>query len=181
MFMCNITAKDKLIEALMNLLSIKDFNQINVKELCQIANVNRTTFYAYYDNTFELLIDAKDKKTATFNESFKTINFKAENYKELIYLNYFNFVKKEINLYKAYIMNSIPLGSDKDFNVLFKDTLLPRVKKIYNNDETAIYYYTVFFMEELFCIIKRWINNNLKESPEYLAKILDKIEVNFNN
>ena len=78
-------------------------------------------------------------------------------------------------------MNSIPLGSDKDFNVLFKDTLLPRVKKIYNNDETAIYYYTVFFMEELFCIIKRWINNNLKESPEYLAKILAKIEVNFNN
>ena len=67
MLRCNMTAQDKLIEALIKLLSIKDFNQINIKELCQIANVNRTTFYAYYDNTFELLIDAKDKKTATFN------------------------------------------------------------------------------------------------------------------
>ena len=52
MLRCNMTAKDKLIEALIKLLSVKDFNQINVKELCQIANVNRTTFYAYYDNTF---------------------------------------------------------------------------------------------------------------------------------
>ena len=38
-------------------------------------------------------------------------------------------------------MNSIPLGSDKDFNVLFKDTLLPRVKK------------STIMMKQLFIII----------------------------
>lgn len=55
-----MTAKEKLITSLFDLLTIKNFLDINVSEVCQIAKVHRTTFYAYYDNLVELLVDSKD-------------------------------------------------------------------------------------------------------------------------
>ena len=56
-----MNAKEKLLDAFFNLLSIEEFNAISVSELCVVAKVHRTTFYAYYDNTFELLLDAKNQ------------------------------------------------------------------------------------------------------------------------
>ena len=42
-------------EALLLLLEQKDFDRITVKELCQKAGVNRTTFYLHYENMGDLL------------------------------------------------------------------------------------------------------------------------------
>lgn len=43
-----MNAKEKMINALFELLSIKDFIEINVSEVCMIAKIHRTTFYAYH-------------------------------------------------------------------------------------------------------------------------------------
>lgn len=48
----NITAAQQSIEnAFLILLDEKELHQISVKELCERANVARSTFYAYYDVT----------------------------------------------------------------------------------------------------------------------------------
>ena len=44
----------KMNNALINLLDKKDFEDITVKEICQTASVNRSTFYLHYDNTYDL-------------------------------------------------------------------------------------------------------------------------------
>ena len=45
----------KMDEALIALLNEKDFEYITVKEICQRAGVNRSTFYLHYENTRDLL------------------------------------------------------------------------------------------------------------------------------
>ena len=39
-----MNAKEKMIKALFELLSIKDFIEINVSEVCMIAKIHRTTW-----------------------------------------------------------------------------------------------------------------------------------------
>lgn len=63
-----MNAKEKMINALFELLSIKDFIEINVSEVCMIAKIHRTTFYAYYSNLFELLEDAKNQAIEEFKK-----------------------------------------------------------------------------------------------------------------
>ena len=41
----------KMDKALLLLLSKKDFEDITIKEICEAAEVNRSTFYLHYDNT----------------------------------------------------------------------------------------------------------------------------------
>lgn len=45
----------KMDKALIALLEKKDFEYITIKEVCQTAGVNRSTFYLHYDNTNDLL------------------------------------------------------------------------------------------------------------------------------
>ena len=53
----------RMDEALIELLEHKDLEYITVKELCQQAGVNRSTFYLHYDTISDLL-----------NETMETIN-----------------------------------------------------------------------------------------------------------
>ncbi|MBE6004695.1 MAG: TetR/AcrR family transcriptional regulator [Lachnospiraceae bacterium] len=46
---------EKMHTALLTLLDSKDFELISVKEICETAGVNRSTFYLHYDNVNDLL------------------------------------------------------------------------------------------------------------------------------
>ena len=48
------TAK-RMDEALITLLEKKDFEYVTIKEICDTAGVNRSTFYLHYENTVDLL------------------------------------------------------------------------------------------------------------------------------
>ena len=45
----------RMAEALITLLEKKDFEYITIKEICDTAGVNRSTFYLHYENTSDLL------------------------------------------------------------------------------------------------------------------------------
>ena len=45
----------RMDEAMINILGKKDFQYITVKEICEKAGVNRSTFYLHYENTRDLL------------------------------------------------------------------------------------------------------------------------------
>ena len=48
----------KMDKALIELLEKKDFEYITIKEICEKAGVNRSTFYLHYENTVDLLREA---------------------------------------------------------------------------------------------------------------------------
>ncbi len=41
-------------EAFMELRKIKPLEKISIKELCEMANINKSTFYSHYENIYEL-------------------------------------------------------------------------------------------------------------------------------
>ena len=59
----------RMDEALLALLERKDLEYITVKELCQAAGVNRSTFYLHYETIADLV-----------NETMETINRRFESY-----------------------------------------------------------------------------------------------------
>ncbi len=65
----------KMDEALISLLEKKDFEYITIKEICDTAGVNRSTFYLHYENTNDLLKETTkyiiDKHFAYYNANKK--------------------------------------------------------------------------------------------------------------
>ena len=103
----------KMDKALLSRLEKKDFEFITIKEICDTAGVNRSTFYLHYDNTSDLLQEATKYIIETFLSYF-TIDTKpiSNRYSEgelnnLIFITpeyltpYLTFIKENKRLFKV--------------------------------------------------------------------------------
>ena len=52
-----IKTKKVLFASLLSLMKQKDFDKIKVSDICEEALINRSTFYAHYEDKYDLLID----------------------------------------------------------------------------------------------------------------------------
>ena len=62
-----------LKEALLSLLEKKPVNKITVKEVCELAQLNRATFYAHYSDCFALLESIEDELVEAFGRSLELV------------------------------------------------------------------------------------------------------------
>lgn len=60
-------------QALIELLSKKGFEFITVKEICETAGVNRSTFYLHYETIADLLAETIEYVEAQYGDAFKDI------------------------------------------------------------------------------------------------------------
>ena len=68
---------EKMQGALISLLDRKEFEHISIKEICETAGVNRSTFYLHYDNANDLLSETVE---AVYKDFFG--HFRPEDTKE---------------------------------------------------------------------------------------------------
>lgn len=59
--------------ALVELMQEKPFNQITIKEICEQADLNRTTFYLHYADQFALLSDVENEVCQKTLETLKNV------------------------------------------------------------------------------------------------------------
>ena len=63
-----------LKESFLKLLKQKPVNKITVKEVCELAELNRATFYAHYSDCFALLENIEQELLKAFRESLKLVD-----------------------------------------------------------------------------------------------------------
>lgn len=57
-----VKTKKVLFNSLLNLMKIKNFEKIKISDICEESLINRSTFYAHYDDKYELLIDLFEER-----------------------------------------------------------------------------------------------------------------------
>ena len=169
-----MNAKEKLLNAFFELLSIKEFNAISVSELCVVAKVHRTTFYTYYDNTFELLLDAKEEALKDLDEEFKdTPHDEIFDYLSIeVVTKYINFIKKYPNLFKAYLKNTDVLEGDTSYINILNNYFIPEAKKHGYYDEHKIILANTFFVRGVIGLVLYWLDNGCKEPVIEIAETI---------
>ena len=63
-----------LKQSLLKLLKEKPVNKITVKEVCELAQLNRATFYAHYSDCFALLGSIENELIGAFEQSLRYVN-----------------------------------------------------------------------------------------------------------
>lgn len=63
-----------LKQALLSFLQEKPINKITVKEVCELAELNRATFYAHYSDCFALLEQIENELLEAFQDSLKLLD-----------------------------------------------------------------------------------------------------------
>ena len=61
-------------EAFLSLLREKPVNKITVKEVCELAELNRATFYSHYSDCFALMESIEQELLEAFGQSLRLID-----------------------------------------------------------------------------------------------------------
>lgn len=168
-------------QALINLLDKKDLEYITIKEICQTAGVNRSTFYLHYDNINELLQEAFEMIYKDFSQSFKDNDIykqiKTSNAKDLIFIKpeyilpYLNFVKRNLRILKTIRKKPKFFNTDVFYSKMYNDIFFPIVSK-FNIPKDSKPYILNFYTKGLYGIIDQWIATDCKDSVECITSII---------
>lgn len=176
----------KMDKAFLDLLMKKNFEYISVKEICQNAGVNRSTFYLHYETIGDLLEESVqyiiDKFLGYFPKESESIakNIHNASLNELYLITpeylkpYLTFVKDNKKLFLTYINNPTTFNNDKNYEKMFTHILEP-IHERFNIPKSQQKYISAFYMEGLVAIIKEWIKNNCKDSMEDIIEIMKRV------
>ena len=169
--------KRMLKDAFIEMLKETDIYHISVRELCQRADVNRTTFYKYYANQFDLLDDMEKDLLNMIEKTIKEDKEKNGGTIEKL-LSFFEREREFIRL----LINS---NVDTEFpKKLFSLTIVEDSIETMTTDvpKTEAEYINRFVLFGLFEMLRCWINKEERESPKEMAKILlERLMLNFHN
>ena len=174
----------KMQGSLISLLEKKSFAEITISEICQKANVNRSTFYSHYSNTVDLLnetwnsmqIDAlKDIQDKGADINLKDIESMDKN--ELILISpkflipYLTFIKENKDLYLIYVENATTFSKNA-FNDIFKNIANPVFKKYDIKDEVVAFYLTKYYITGVTSIVSEWVRKGCKDDIMLICEII---------
>lgn len=170
-------------EALLCLLEDKDFVYITVKELCETAGVNRSTFYLHYETMGDLLTECMDYVNDKFirsvgvgNENFPSTIGTAP-LEDLVLVRskflrpYLEFIKVNKTIFVAALKNPDTMESYQRNESLLKYILYPIMTR-FSIPEKEQPYWAAFFMSGCVAIITKWIEGGLKESAQEIEEII---------
>lgn len=163
--------KQLLRESLTGLLAEKNIHSISVREVCDRAEINRTTFYKYYGSQFDLLIDLENSVLEQI-ESCLTDKENRQTDDLRLLTQITAFMEENLSLCRLLINNTV------DSRFAERLLQLPKIQRLlgdqllseYQSDE--IEYMVQFVVNGGFSMIKAWINKDARETPEKIAAIL---------
>ena len=156
-----------IYETFMDLLKEKDIDKITVTEICKKAEINRATFYRYYENQYDLLDKIEENMLDEIKNTTKNckrdIDELTLNILEVVYQN-----KSEwIILTGTHSDGRLVPQIYRFFSKYFKRETLSK----WNDYKYSFIFYGYSG------IINEWTKNGFKETPQDLSNYLKKLRI----
>lgn len=170
-------------KAFIELLSKKEFEYITIKEICEKAGVNRSTFYLHYETINDLLNECVENINKQFIEKFnkntKEFFEKIKNCSndELIFITpeyltpYLNYIKENKMVHQVAVKYALIMNSIEKFNALNQYIFRPIFTR-FGIDEKTEHYMISFYISGITSIINEWIKNDCKDDIAYIENII---------
>ena len=169
--------RKQLKDCLIQLLKEKKVQDITVRELTEMADLNRGTFYLHYKDVFDLL----EKTEAELFEEFNSLvlSHDAQDLKQrpsLIFHEIFSLVYENADLVE------ILMGENGDLNFINRLKHLVREKclrdwmEVFRSGDPMVFEgYLSFIVSGCVGLVQYWLQGGLKETPEQMALLAEQI------
>lgn len=163
--------KALLLQGLIELMARKDINDISVKELSDLADINRGTFYLHYSDIHDMLAQIEDELFTEFHEILdRTLNKDTGTHSHRTTLfEIFTFLERHRDM--ARVMMG-PHG-DLTFVNRLKSLVSTRLSSILSagEKETVCPYAESFAVSGCIGVIETWLNQPSPPCPREMAQI----------
>ena len=161
-----------LKECLVELLKQKPITSITVKELCEAADVNRSTFYSHYDNHFDLLEKIGEDVIFDMERTLAEFNFGTERESLQMTERALQYIAEKYDVCEVLLSSH----GDMNFKKRVMDLLLPVILEKFNVElhlkGKLSEYIPLLVISGSIAVIERWLENGRQETPEQIAALI---------
>ena len=163
--------KARLTEVLLTLMKEKEVKDISVKELSDLADINRGTFYLHYRDVYDMLDSVEDELFCQFSEILNR-DFTAIHEDSLysVLEDVFSF------LYENMQAGQVLMGAHGDLAFInrMKGLVKERILQVWNRSsqpsQNFDYYYS-FLVSGCIGLVEAWLNKDAPEPPKQIAAL----------
>ena len=175
----------RMDEAFLELLSRKSFAYISVKEICEKAGVNRSTFYLHYETIGDLLNESMQYMSSQLLTYFKAstrsmisrlrdcpldeLNLITPEY----LTPYLNYIRDHKRLFQTAVENASFLRLDETYDKMFRYVFLPILER-YQIPEPDRPYTMAFYVHGLMAIISEWLHDDCADSIDHVIAVMQR-------
>ena len=173
----------KMDLALISLLKKKPFEYITVREICETAGVNRSTFYLHYETVGDLLNETAryllDDFRTYFHPDIKSAvgNLKDCSLDELIFISdkyltpYLTYIKDHKEIFKVALAQNEILGFEDVYKRMFENIFNPILDRFHYPLDIR-QYVMMYYLNGINAIIVEWLKNGCDKSTDEISKII---------
>ena len=170
--------------ALIKLLEEKSLEYISVKEICERAGVNRSTFYLHYETISDLLEETAEYIHSLFLASFDRtpeqfiLQIEQAPLSELVlvgdrYLRpYLQFVYDNRSVFKATMNNPVCMKAEKQLSDI-KQYIIEPVLERFRIPKDIRNYWLAYYLSGIWAVIREWINRDCREDIRQIITVIE--------
>lgn len=163
-----------LKQALISLLKEKRISHITVKELCILADVNRSTFYAHYTDIYSLL---NEMENDIMTELTRALQSYVENTEDPMMMTekLIEFIGVKHEECEVLLSDNSDLSFEKKIKRVARQFLLSDAKTVAITDERLFEYTSAFIISGSIEVVKSWLENDRDKTPKEIAQLITEL------
>ena len=162
-----------LKKALTTMLQERNVKDISVKELTELADVNRGTFYLHYKDVFDLMEQCESDLLNEFETMLESVSgqeFIAR--PGDVFERIYNMCKDNADFVRVLLSENGDIRFLNNMNSFLKERCLHDWSEVIKESKISLFdaYYT-FLVGGCVSLLQYWFNTGMKQSPAELAQI----------
>lgn len=173
----------RMDKAFLELLDKKSFSRITVKEICEKAGVNRSTFYLHYETVDDLLSETVEYLIQEYQnyvnpESRKIVSKLRDCPMEELNLitpeylmPYLQFIRENKKIFRTAMENAAVLRLHEVYDRMFLQVFTPILERfaVPNRERT---YRMEFYIHGLMAIVTHWLGQDCADPADYVCSVM---------
>lgn len=174
-----VKTKRAIHRSFASLLSEREINDITVRDIADLADINRKTFYNYYAGVHAVLDEIENEVVGTLENALGGIDFRqAMSHPNLVFEKLTAIINTDLDFYGHLLsmQSNVSLVS-KTVNLLKQKTRQAMLSQLPVKEE-EIDVLLDYTFSGMLTVYQQWFNSDRSQSIEEISEILSKLCVN---
>ncbi len=164
-----------LKESLIKLLKEKQISDITVKEICSLADVNRSTFYAHYLDLYDLLAKTEEEVLDDMQSYFGQHDFNKDEESIQMTEKLLDYVMANKEIVQILLHENADPNFQKRVMKIAREYLKASWKLTQGHEKNISHYASVFIIGGGLQMVKEWMDDDLMLSTKEMAGLINNI------
>jgi len=165
--------RNLLKNALVQLMQEQHIAKISIRAICEVADINRSTFYVHYTDQYDLLNKIQQEVLDNLNRYLNKQDLD-ENHPMSVQVltRVLDYVKENVELFKALLSENCDFAFQKDLMELAQVISAQQNPAL---DERTQEYIKLFGFTGIISMLQKWLHDGTNESPAQMAEFVTQI------